>query len=229
MGGICYNITLDGDIMTNTYIFDFDGTLVDSMPAFVDSVIYVLEKYNIPYEKDKLVCDITPLGADGTAQYLIDLGIDMTKKQLLDLLRAQSMDAYLNSIPEKPNAKALLEKLSAHGGRIYMLTANSHIQIDPCLKRLGLFGYFSEIWSCDDLGLSKTDPRIYEYVSSVIGVAREDILFFDDNPDAIRTAASAGLRTCGVFDESSRAFIDLMKSLADRYVYDLGELISDNI
>lgn len=215
--------------MPNTYIFDFDGTLVDSMPAFVSSVIYVLEKHNIPYEKDKLVRDITPLGADGTAQYLIDLGIDMTKSALLDLLREQSMDAYLKTIPEKPNAKALLEKIKAKGGRIYMLTANSHIQIDPCLRRLGMFEYFSRIWSCDDLGMSKTDRKIYDVICSQIGVDKSDILFFDDNPDAIKTAIAAGVRTCAVYDESSRAFIDIMKKAADRYVYDLGELTEEDI
>ena len=214
--------------MKNTYIFDFDGTLVDSMPAFVASVIYVLDKYSIPYEKDKLVCDITPLGADGTAEYLIDLGIPMTKRELLDVLREHSMGAYLNTIPEKPNAKRLLENIKAKGGKIYMLTANSHIQIDLCLKRLGMYEYFCAIWSCDDLNLSKTDVRIYDKVAELTGTDKGDMLFYDDNLDAIKTAKQAGLRTCAVYDESSRAFVDIMKKTADRYVYDLGEILEDD-
>lgn len=211
--------------MTDTVIFDFDGTVVDSMPAFVQSVTDMLDDHGIAYDKDELVCTITPLGADATAQYLIDLGIPMTKKDMLDALRSHSMGAYLDSIPEKPNAKCLLEKLASEGKRIYMLTANSHIQIDPCLKRLGMYDYFTEIWSCDDLNMKKTDVAIYDRVTELIGVKKEDVFFFDDNPDAIKTARDAGLRTCGVYDESSRDYVDVMKKTAERFVYDLGELL----
>ena len=211
--------------MAKVYIFDFDGTVVDSMPAFVQSVTDTLDRYGIPYEKESLVCEITPLGADGTAQYLIDLGIPMTKRELLDVLREHSMGAYLHTIPEKPNARRFLDRIVSEGGRIYMLTANSHIQIDPCLKRLGMFDLFTEIWSCDDLNMKKTDVAIYDKVAEMIGTAKGEILFFDDNPDAIKTAKAAGLLTCGVYDESSREFIDIMKQTADRYIYDLGELM----
>ncbi len=213
--------------MITTYIFDFDGTLVDSMPAFVSSVTDILDKMNIPYEKEQLVCDITPLGADGTAQYLIDLGIPMTKTELLGIMREHSMGAYLYHIPQKPNAKKLLDTLKQKGKKIYMLTANSHIQIDPCLKRLGMYDHFSQIWSCDDLEMSKTDEAIYDRVADMIGVAKDEILFFDDNPDAITTAANAGLHTCGVYDESSRNFVDIIKNTAEEFVYDLGELLED--
>lgn len=215
--------------MSNVCIFDFDGTVVDSMPAFVQSVTDMLDRHGIPYEKEALVRTVTPLGADATAQYLIDLGIDMTKKEMLDALRNHSMSAYLYSIPEKPNAKKFLEALASNGKRIYMLTANSHIQIDPCLKRLGMYGYFTEIWSCDDLDMKKTDVAIYDKVAELIGVEKKDILFFDDNPDAIKTAKAAGLRTCGVYDESSRMFVDVMKKTADKFVYELGELSKEEI
>ncbi len=214
--------------MIQTYIFDFDGTVVDSMPAFVLSITDMLDSHGIAYDKEELVCTITPLGADATAQYLIDLGIDMTKKEMLDALRAHSMGAYINSIPQKPNAKKYLDKLASEGKRIYMLTANSHIQIDPCLKRLGMYDCFTEIWSCDDLNLKKTDVAIYDKVAEMIGVEKDEMLFFDDNPDAIRTARDAGLHTCGVYDESSRDYVQVMKNTADRFVYDLGELMEEN-
>lgn len=215
--------------MAKAYVFDFDGTVVNSMPAFVQSVTDTLDRHGIPYEKESLVRTVTPLGADATAQYIIDLGIDQTKAEMLDTLRNHSMGAYLHSIPEKPNAKRFLEKLVSEGKRVYMLTANSHIQIDPCLKRLGMYEYFTEIWSCDDFGLKKTDTAIYDKAAELIGVEKGDILFFDDNPDAIKTAKAAGLRTCGVYDESSREFVELMKHTADRYVFDLGELLEEEI
>ena len=215
--------------MIKAFLFDFDGTLVDSMPAFVKSVTDILDLHNITYEKESLVRTVTPLGADATAQYVIDLGIDMTKKDMLDSLRNNSMDAYLHSVPEKPNANNFLDTLASKGKKIYMLTANSHVQTDPCLKRLGMYSYFTQIWSCDDFNLKKTDVAIYDKAAELIGVKKEEILFFDDNPDAIKTARMAGLGTCGVYDESSRDFVNIMKENADRYVYDLGELLEEDI
>ena len=53
-----------------TYLFDFDGTLVDSMPTYVSVMLRILDENNIEYEKD-IVKKITPLGYKGTAKYLI--------------------------------------------------------------------------------------------------------------------------------------------------------------
>ena len=209
--------------MIKTCIFDFDGTLVDSMPTFVASVTDILDRLDIRYEKEQLVCDITPLGADGTAQYLIDMGIDMTKEELLSVMRSYSMGAYVNSIPEKEGAASLLASLAERGIKIYMLTANSHIQIDPCLKRLSLYDHFEKIWSCDDLDLKKTDTKIYDAVCEMIGAKKDEVLFFDDNPDAIKTAKAAGLSTCAVYDSSSDDYIDVLKESADIYLDKLSD------
>ena len=50
-----------------TYLFDFDGTLVDSMPSFVSVMLRILDENNVNYEND-IVKIITPLGYAGTAQ-----------------------------------------------------------------------------------------------------------------------------------------------------------------
>ena len=55
-----------------TYLFDFDGTLVDSMPTYVSSMLRILDENHIPYEKD-IVKVITPLGMAGTAEYYMAL------------------------------------------------------------------------------------------------------------------------------------------------------------
>lgn len=49
-------------------MFDFDGTLVDSMPAFISTMLKILDENNIPYDSD-IVKIITPLGYKCTAKY----------------------------------------------------------------------------------------------------------------------------------------------------------------
>ena len=53
----------------------------------------------------------------------------------------------------------------------------------------------------------------------------EDILFLDDNLEAGRTAKQAGMRVCGVYDESSKDYADEIQAVTDRYIYDFSELL----
>jgi uncharacterized membrane protein len=51
-----------------TYLFDFDGTLVDSMPTYISAMLRILDENNIAYGDD-IIKIITPLGVNGTAEY----------------------------------------------------------------------------------------------------------------------------------------------------------------
>ena len=50
------------------YLFDFDGTLVDSMPYYAKAMLQILDENGISYPED-IVKTITPLGYGGTADY----------------------------------------------------------------------------------------------------------------------------------------------------------------
>ena len=50
------------------YLFDFDGTLVDSMPTYVAIMLNNLDEYGVKYGDD-IVKIITPLGYGGAAEY----------------------------------------------------------------------------------------------------------------------------------------------------------------
>ena len=57
--------------MSISFLFDFDGTLVDSMPTFVSSMLRILDENNIPHDNG-IIKIITPLGLNGTADYYIN-------------------------------------------------------------------------------------------------------------------------------------------------------------
>lgn len=207
-----------------TYLFDFDGTLVDSMPTYVSVMLRILDENNVKYSDD-IVKIITPLGYQGTAKYFIKLGLDLPLEEITKAMNTYAHYAYVNEIGEKPNVISTLKALRERGDRLNVLTASPHAVLDPCLKRLGIFDLFDNVWSCDDFGTTKADPEIYKMAAKKLSVPINDVIFLDDNLGADKTAKSAGMTVYGVFDSSSAEFEDEIRAVSDRYIRDFKELL----
>ena len=207
-----------------TYLFDFDGTLVDSMDTYVGVMLSILDKNGIKYEKD-IVKVITPLGYLGTANYFIEMGVKASVLQLVCQMRDNMVYEYANNIGEKPNVISTLRALKARGDSLNVLTASPHVTLDPCLKRLGIFDLFDNVWSCDDFETTKANPEIYRMAAERIGLPVGEIIFLDDNFNAIKTAKDAGMRVFGVYDRSSEEFTADLKSISEKYISDFTELL----
>ncbi len=207
------------------YLFDFDGTLVDSMPTFVSCMLRILDENNIPYEPD-IIKVLTPLGLEGCVKHFISMGLNMPPERIALKIKEYLMEAYLYHIPAKENVISTLQTLKQRGAKLNILTASPHITLDPCLKRLGMYDLFDNVWSCDDFATTKADPEIYRQVAKRLGERVEDILFLDDNLNADRTAKSAGMQVCGVYDDSSREYVSQMQAENDYYIFEFSELLT---
>lgn len=212
-----------------SYLFDFDGTLVDSMPHYVATMLRILEENRISYPDD-IVRIITPLGAGGAARYFIEqLGLNMEVDQVRELMGKYILDAYVHTIPAKPHVIAALKELKQRGASLNVLTASPHVVLDPCLKRLGLWELFDNIWSCEDFDTTKTDPEIYRRAARRLNTTVEKVLFLDDNYHADKAAKTAGMLVCGVYDATSDNDAEEIKAVSDFYISDFTQLLSLNM
>ncbi len=209
----------------STYLFDFDGTLVDSMPTYGAVMKRILDENSVSYGDD-IIKIITPLGFRGTAEYFVDtMGVKKSVKSLMATMVKYCTEEYTYNIGEKPHVIEVLQELKARGNDLHVLTASPHTSLDPCLKRLGIYDLFDNVWSCDDFGTTKADPEIYKMAAERIGKRVEDVIFIDDNLGADKTAKTAGMTVYGVYDDSSAEYSEDMKALCDRYIKDFSELI----
>lgn len=208
-----------------TYLFDFDGTLVDSMPAYAATMIRVLEENNIQYPAD-IIKIITPLGYIGTAEYFMKLGLNKPKDEIIAIITSYLTEEYHNRIPAKSNVVSVLKELKSRGADLNVLTASPHVMLDACLKRLGVYDLFTNVWSCEDFATTKTDPNIYWTAAEKMGTTVDQVLFLDDNYNADKTAKSAGMKVCGVYDLSSDEYTEEIKAVADYYISDFSELLN---
>lgn len=206
-----------------TYLFDFDGTLVDSMPVYAAMMLGILDEFSVPHDED-IIKVTTPLGYRGAARLFISLGLDMPEDALVDLMTTRAVDAYTHRVDAKKHVIPVLRALHARGDRLNVLTASPHTMLDPCLMRLGVFDLFDHVWSCEDFGTTKSDPAIYLKAAQRIGQPVGKIWFLDDNPGADRTAKQAGMRVCGVYDASSAEYTKEMKRICDAYIEDFSQI-----
>ena len=214
------------EIAMNTYLFDFDGTLVDSMPTYISAMLRILDENNVSYESD-IIKIITPLGINGTAEYYINtLKVNKTKEELISSMKNYMLEAYYYTIPAKENVIHVLTELKKRGDSLNVLTASPHVTLDACLKRLEIYDLFDNVWSCDDFNTTKADPEIYSMAAKKLNKKVDEVLFLDDNLNADKTAKTAGMKVCGVYDDSSKDYTDEIKAAADHYIYDFSELLS---
>ncbi|MBQ8525264.1 MAG: HAD family phosphatase [Clostridia bacterium] len=207
------------------YIFDMDGTLIDSMPAYCGAMLRFLENHNISYPED-IVKIITPLGISGAAKYFIEsLKADISADKIAQEVLQDMYTAYTTTIPAKEHVIETVKKLKESGHSLSVLTASPHMTLDPCLKRLGIYELFDHVWSCEDFGTTKSDVKIYHEAAKRLGTTAENCIFLDDNCNAITTAKKSGMTVYGVYDPSSEEYIEEMKEISHKYIYSFEELI----
>ncbi len=207
-------------------IFDFDGTLVDSMREWAGKMLNVLHNYSIDYPND-IIKTITPLGDRGTAEYFIkEFGIDATPSELIAMMNEYAIKEYTYNIPLKDTVADTLQILKKQGYSLNVLTASPHKMLDVCLKRVGIYELFDNVWSCDDFGTTKGDVQIYRSVAKCLGTSVDNCIFLDDNINALRVAKQSGMSVVGVYDSSSDDMQKEIAQLSDAYIYKMRELLS---
>ena len=196
------------------------------MRTFVSASYRILDENNINYGDDSIKI-ITPLGFIGVANYFIELGLNMSIEDTLNLFIDYMRDEYFYTIPAKSNVVFTLNELKKRGASLNVLTASPHKTLDACLKRLGIYDIFDNVWSCtDDFNMSKSDPEIYKKAALRLNKPINEILFLDDNTGACGAAKASGILVCGVYDDSGKEYTEELRKTADFYIDDFKELLN---
>ena len=211
-----------------TYLFDFDGTLVDSMPVFKNVCFRILEENGVNFS-DEVINVITTKGYPEVAKYFAEeLIFTMTADEIYKLMREYILHEYETAVLPKNNVIGTLEHLKNSGIDLNILTASRGIWVHGCMKRLGITGLFSNIWTREDVETNKYDPLTYVAAAEKLGKSPTEILFFDDNLKNLQTALSVGMNVCGVYDPHSEPQTEEIKKISDFYINDFSEIFALN-
>lgn len=207
-----------------TYLFDFDGTLMDSMERWGYTVLQVLREQGLQ-ESEGILRTLTPLGYVGSARLYKEMGAADSVEQMVERMKELAAYEYAHNVYAKAGVKDYLQRLKAEGASLNILTASPHTSVDPCLAHNGMPELFDNIWTVDDFALTKSQPEIYHAAAERLGCGVEEILFFDDNIIALQTAQKAGCVTVGVYDASSAGDTPAIRETVDTYIQSFEELL----
>jgi len=202
------------------HIFDSDGTLIDSMGAWIGINRSFLAKHGIAIppedEYNKFVTKILPLTPLQSAAYVIKyFNIDEDAENVMNENNAMALNVYKNIIPLKPGVLDYLQNLHAKGAKMSVATsAPTHLCL-AALKNNKIKDLFDAICMTEEVGLGKSSPDVFLLAARRMGVKPEDCIVYDDSLTAIRTAKRIGMTTCGVFDNSGKAEWEELKTVAD--------------
>jgi HAD superfamily hydrolase (TIGR01509 family) len=176
-------------------LFDWDGTLVDTLPALYRANVAVMAAFGLPFDEDAYRRHYTPYWR---ALYR-DLGVP-------DERIAEANDRWLEAY-ESGAASVLFDgvvealgKLARAGRRLGLVTAGHRSVVEPQLAEHGLEGVFDAVVFGDDLAVHKPDPRPLRRALADLGLADRPTaaVYVGDVPDDMRMARSAGVRGIGI-------------------------------
>jgi len=210
---------------TEAFIFDLDGTLIDSNGVWKEIDRLIFEKNGV-YLSDGELNAAATMNYGELLEYMRLLGIaDYTVDKLKNELDGYAAEKYGNEIRLKNGAGEYLERLKKRGKRIMLATASPEKLYAPVLKNNGVYGFFDGFVTTEEAGAEKDCPDIYFLAAQKCRTEPSKCAAFEDILKGIKSAALAGMFTVGVYDKYSETESDLIKGTADMYIKDFNELL----
>lgn len=207
------------------YIFDMDGTLIDSMWMWRKIDIEFLARYNIPLPED-LQKQIEGMNFYETAVYFKHFfNIPESIEEIMAIWNEMALDKYRYEVELKPDVRLFLEQSKAKGIKLGIATSNSTQLAMSALASLGITNLFDVIITGNDVKKGKPDPEIYLACLDRLNCLASDCLVFEDIIPGIEAGHSAGMKVCAVYDDYSAKDDSTKRQLADYYIKCYKEIL----
>lgn len=180
-------------------VFDLDGTLIDSVTHFVETVTESFTAVGQPVPDETTIRSVSGITA-WDAMALLAPGASRTRvDEILDSYRTHyRARAGVQREPLFPGALDLLDGLQSDPDTILAVATGKGYQgAITLLERHGIIGRFDSIQTPDH-NRGKPDPMMIETAMSRVGADRRQTVMIGDTIHDMRMARAAGVGGIGV-------------------------------
>jgi HAD superfamily hydrolase (TIGR01509 family) len=184
--------------MIDAVIFDMDGLLVDSEPAWYRARVDLLEHYGrIWTATDQLA--MAGVHTDVWVNALYDkLEGQLSRERVLDEIIGRMAGYYQGGeVPILPGADEAIAAC-ADRYRVGLASGSPMRLIEACLKGAGWDGFFEALISSDELEHGKPAPDVYLELMRRMGLDPTTTAVVEDSGAGIRSATAAGARVVAI-------------------------------
>jgi phosphoglycolate phosphatase/pyrophosphatase PpaX len=203
-------------------LFDFDGTLADTLPICFHAFRRVFQEFENLHLTDREIQAMF-----GPTE------VGVLERHIRDKARVpQAVEAYYayydNDHPAVVAVDAsmheLLDRLKRRGLKLGVFTGKGRRSYEISCRHLGMGGLFDVAVTGDDVTRPKPDPEGLRKALSALGLQPGEVLYVGDNSADIEAGRRAGIRTVGVTWFTATSADPAFRVKPDIVVSEFGEL-----
>ena len=206
-------------------LFDFDGTLINSVDVYYDVLLELGNKYGNRVTREDFF-RINGM-SNGEAIKLLLRERKIRKRALLYL--AFYVRKYKRRLTQEtrthPHAQECLLRL-APMYRMAIVTSGKRSHVDYFSRKFNFEPFIEEIVTRETVENKKPDPEPYLRAAKALQVAPKNCLIIEDSPNGVLSGKRAGMRTCAVLHTTPRSYF-VGDYAPDKFIEDLGKLTED--
>lgn len=178
------------------YIFDCDGTLVDSMPLHYKGWVASFEHHNAPWDfSEDEFYSWAGVPETVTTQMLNDRhGADIDPDSVHDW-KVKWYSKHLDQLEPVHAVADLAKRLHADREKISVASGSDLAIVEPSLEVIGLRDLFEIIITPVRVERGKPAPDMFLLAAEEMGVPPEECLVFEDGQAGIDAATAAGMES----------------------------------
>lgn len=189
-------------------LVDFDGTLVDSVPALKQAYVQFLAVRGKRGSQQEFA-SLNGIALKGVVETLKQhYGLSETVEALFREYVSGVERIYTQEVALMPGAEEVLRRARDQGTRLAVVTASDRSLVTEWLERNAIGELFEAVVTAEGLRASKPDPAIYLKALEVMRVSSVDTRAIEDSPHGVKAALRAAIPTIALGAEVNPRLLD---------------------
>jgi len=176
-------------------VFDFDGTLANTLPICYVAFQYVFKKFD---NKDLTAEEIRAMFGPSETGIIMENLKNNNKENAIELYYEKYLEQHEKLVKPISEIVEMMEYLKENHIKIGIVTGKARRSLDISLKALQMDNLFEIIITGDDVIDPKPHPEGVIKALSLLEVGRNDSMFIGDSNDDIEAGLRANVTTAGV-------------------------------
>lgn len=212
--------------MIKAVIFDFDGLIVNSEPAWLQSHHDFIEKYDLDVTHEQRV-SFRGIGLKELVMRLREqFQLDKSVEELLNEYREIFYKNFINSkeMHLLEGVEECVKMFSQQGYQLAIATGGHTPEtMNTLLASFKLLEYFPVIVSCDEVDRGKPHPEVFLHTAEKLGRQPAECLVIEDSVNGVKAGKAARMLVFGI-NQDEKIYTKLKAAGADEVFHSLLEI-----